>query len=50
MHRIATSLLLMSGSALAHEGHGAVQLHLHGWEYTLLAAAIVAAAIYWARK
>jgi hypothetical protein len=33
---------LFAGEALAHPGHGASTLHTHGWEYALLAAAIVA--------
>jgi hypothetical protein len=50
MHRIATGLLLFSGSVLAHEGHGAALVHLHWWEYALIAAAIAALAAYMIRK
>ncbi len=50
MSRIATTLLLISGSALAHEGHSAAAVHLHWLEYVLLAAVIAGVALYAARK
>ena len=50
MHRLAISFWLVSGSALAHEGHGASLVHLHWWEYGLLAAAIAAVVGYVIRK
>jgi hypothetical protein len=45
MTRYAFSIFLwalFTGAALAHPGHGASTLHTHGWEYALLAAAVVA--------
>jgi hypothetical protein len=53
MHRLAASVFLFSTAvtpAWAHEGHGALLVHLHWWEYALLAAAIAAIAGYLARK
>ena len=49
MVRIALGTLLLAGEALAHPGHGAPPVHLHAWEYALLAIAIIAAALYWFR-
>lgn len=49
MYRIAISLLLLVGEAAAHPGHGAAALHWHGWEYTLLVAAIIAVVAGWFR-
>lgn len=46
MQRLALVNLVLASQALAHEGHGAPAVHLHWWEYALLAAA-VAAAIAW---
>lgn len=46
MYRYALNILpstLLASEALAHPGHGASTLHNHGWEYALLAAAIIAA-------
>lgn len=57
MHRITISALsvfpsvfVFVGEALAHEGHGTTFAHLHWWEYALLAAAIGAAAAYFAKR
>ena len=47
MHRIAISFFLLAGEAMAHTGHGALEVHTHGWEYALLAAAIAVAAVGW---
>ncbi len=30
--------LIFAGEAIAHSGHGAPEMHMHGWEYALLAA------------
>jgi hypothetical protein len=49
MQRAALVTLLVSTRALAHEGHGAPAVHLHWWEYALLAAG-VAAVIAWLAK
>jgi hypothetical protein len=45
MYRIVMSVFLFAGEALAHPGHGVPAVHLHGWEYILLAAAIGVAAV-----
>ncbi|MEQ1772247.1 MAG: hypothetical protein ABL891_00575 [Burkholderiales bacterium] len=53
MYRLAASVFLFftaAASSWAHEGHGATSVHLHWWEYALLAAAIAAIAGYLARK
>jgi hypothetical protein len=47
MYRIALSIFLLAGEALAHTGHGVAAHHFHGWEYVLLAAAIAAAVAGW---
>jgi hypothetical protein len=47
MYRIALSMFLLAGEALAHPRHGAPAQHLHGWEYALLVAAIAAAVAGW---
>jgi|EndMetStandDraft_2_1072991.scaffolds.fasta_scaffold1411106_1 hypothetical protein len=47
---LATGLLLASGLAWSHDGHGAALVHLHWWEYGLIAAAIAAVVGYLARK
>jgi hypothetical protein len=49
MRCAALVTLLLSSHALAHEGHGAPAIHLHWWEYALLAAGI-AAVIAWLAK
>jgi hypothetical protein len=53
MYRIAISVFLglsiFAGETVAHPGHGAPMVHSHGWEYVLLAAAIVVAAVGWFR-
>ena len=49
MYRIVMSVFLFAGEVLAHPGHGAPVVHSHGWEYVLLAAAIVVAAVGWFR-
>lgn len=49
MYRIALTPFLLAGETLAHPGHGAPAPHMHGWEYALLAAVIVAAGLAWFR-
>jgi len=49
MYRIAVSIFVLTGDAWAHPGHGAPALHIHGWDYALLAAAIAIAAVAWFR-
>ena len=43
---IAGALMLFAGEALAHQSHGAPEIHLHSWEYVLLAAVIAVAALF----
>jgi hypothetical protein len=52
MRTLATMLLLAAGEAIAHPGHGDLAIHLHGWEYGLLAALLAAiiAWVAWAKK
>ena len=47
MRTLATITLLAAGDAMAHPGHGDLAIHLHGWEYGLLAA-LFAGIIAWA--
>jgi hypothetical protein len=49
MRRTAVALFLAAGEALAHPGHGTPHVHLHWWEYALLAAA-VGALVAWAAR
>ena len=49
MYRITLSVFLLTGEAAAHPGHGALMGHSHGWEYMLLAAVIMVAAVGWFR-
>ena len=48
----ALLLALLSAPALAHDGHGAPSVHLHGWDGTGLMALVAAAAvaIWWLAK
>jgi hypothetical protein len=46
----AVVLLLAAGGVLAHPGHGAPEIHLHWWEYGLLAAAVAALITWVARR
>ncbi len=50
MQRAALFTLMLSSQALAHQGHGAPAVHLHWWEYALLAAAVAAAIAWLARR
>ena len=55
MKRILLPLLFFAGDCLAHPGHGAAQIHTHGWDWTQLAlglgmAAVAAALVYWRSK
>jgi Flp pilus assembly pilin Flp len=50
MQRAALFALMLSSQALAHQGHGAAAVHLHWWEYALLAAAVAAALAWLARR
>ena len=54
MHKLMISTwLLASNAALAHDGHGALPLHLHGWEIGLAVVTLVVLAgviLYRARK
>jgi len=55
MKPILLPLLFFAGNCLAHPGHGAAQIHTHGWDWTQLAlglgmAATAAALVYWRSK
>jgi len=50
MQRLVLVNLVLASQALAHEGHGAPAVHLHWWEYALLAAAVAAAIAWLARR
>ncbi|HUN69278.1 MAG TPA: hypothetical protein VMU46_10800 [Burkholderiales bacterium] len=42
MRRAAAALIVVSGQALAHPGHGAPEGHFHGWglEHAILFAVV----------
>ena len=44
MRSVAAALLAVSGPVLAHPGHGAAEVHFHGWgpEHALLLVVVVA--------
>ena len=44
--------LIVCASALAHDGHGASALHLHGWDGAGMSALVGAAgfAVWWLTK
>ena len=50
MRTLTVGLTLIAGEALAHSGHGFEGSHPHGWDYALLAIAIVAAAFFTLRR
>ena len=50
MHKLVIAAFLFANTALAHEGHGASMVHLHWWEYSLLAAVVVGVMMYVVRK
>lgn len=50
MRNIIMVGFLYSNAALAHEGHGALPLHLHWWEYALMAAVFAGVALYFVKK
>jgi hypothetical protein len=48
-------LTFFAGECLAHPGHGARQIHAHGWDWGQLALglamlAVAAAVVYWRSK
>jgi len=45
MYRAIVPLLLASGDALAHPGHGAPGLHIHDWEWNHWALILAMVAI-----
>jgi hypothetical protein len=45
INKILIAAILASGEALAHTGHSAAALHFHEWDYALLTAAVVTAAV-----
>ncbi len=50
MRKLAMGVFLFSTAALAHEGHGALPVHLHWWEYGLLATLVAGVVMYVAKK
>ncbi len=50
MHKLMMASVLFSNAAFAHDGHGALPVHFHGWEVTLLVAVCAGVALYLARK
>ena len=51
MQKLTTwTLLFAAAPAWAHQGHGAISIHLHWWEYGLLAALVAAVFVYSRRK
>ena len=43
MRAMIAGLFAAAGEALAHEGHGLIGPHPHGWDYALVVIAVVAA-------
>ncbi|WP_457394616.1 hypothetical protein [Roseateles sp. P5_E1] len=52
MRKMLLLLPLIGASALAHDGHGAPGIHLHGWDGVGMTALVAAAgfAIWWFAK
>ena len=50
MRTLTVALMLIAGEALGHPGHGLEGPHPHGWDYALLAVAIIAAAFFALRR
>ncbi|WP_457355941.1 hypothetical protein [Roseateles sp. P5_D6] len=52
MRKMILLLPLIGASALAHDGHGAPGVHLHGWDGVGMTALVAAAgfAIWWFAK
>ena len=50
MYKLSIAALLYANAAWAHEGHGALAVHLHWWEYGWVAAVFVGVALYVAKK
>jgi len=52
MRSAAAALIAFAGEALAHPGHGAPEVHFHGWglEHALLFAAVFAALAFAAKR
>jgi len=52
MRSAAAALIAFAGEALAHPGHGAPELHFHGWalEHALLFAVVFAVLAFAAKK
>jgi hypothetical protein len=50
MHKLAIAFVMFANSALAHEGHGAPMVHLHWWEYSIVAAVVAGVVTYVMRK
>ncbi len=52
MRSAAAALIAFAGEALAHPGHGASEVHFHGWgvEHALLFAVVFAALVFAAKR
>ena len=52
MRSVAAALMAFSGQVFAHPGHGAAEVHFHGWgaEHALLLVVIFAALAYALKK
>jgi hypothetical protein len=52
MRRLIAALMVASGQAFAHPGHGAAEVHFHGWgvEHALLLVVVLAALAYALKK
>jgi hypothetical protein len=52
MKRAAALLMLVAGNVFAHEGHGGLAGHLHGWglEHAVLLAVVIGAVAYMLKK
>ena len=54
MYRAIVPLLLATGNALAHPGHGAPGLHIHDWEWNhwalILGMVAIAGIVAWRAK
>ena len=50
MRKLVIAGFLYSNAAWAHEGHGALSVHMHWWEYGLMVAVFAGIAAYIAKK
>lgn len=52
MHRAAAALIAFPGTLFAHQGHGALEGHFHGWgvEHALLFGLVLAVLAFALRR